>query len=252
LNRQREWLQRSHEAAPALPADREKAFGIVQRVIARGDSKLNEIEALELLACYGITTAPAQLAKNEEQAEAFARQADGPVVMKIVSPQIMHKTDVGGVRVGIRAEDARSVFGQIVSRARAAVPDAHVEGVLVQHMVTGGRELIAGVTRDPLFGPLVMFGLGGIYAEALRDVSFRIAPLSNADAEDMISHIRARKIVEGMRGQPPVDRGALRDVLRRVSQLAIDLPQVQELDLNPLLGFATGVVAVDARVRIGS
>ena len=252
LNRQREWLQRSHEPTPALPADRDRAFGIVQRVISRGDTKLSEIEALELLACYGIATAPAQLAKTEEQAEAFARQADEPVVMKIVSPQIMHKTDVGGVRVGIRAEDARAVFGQIVSSARAAVPDAHVEGVLVQHMVTGGRELIAGVTRDPLFGPLVMFGLGGIYAEALRDVCFRIAPLSDADADDLISHIRARKIVEGMRGQPPVDRGALRDVLRRVSQMAVDLPQIQELDLNPLLGFATGVVAVDARVRIGS
>ena len=252
LNKQREWLQRCHEAAPPLPVDRERAFSLVQRVIARGDTKLNEIEALELLHCYGIPAAPAQLAQTGAQAEAFARNIGQAVVMKIVSPQIMHKTDVGGVRVGVRADDVRETFASIVASARRAVPDARVEGVLVQSMVTGGRELIAGVTRDPLFGPLVMFGLGGIYAEALRDVSFRIAPLSDADADDLVAGIRARKIVEGMRGQPPVDRSALRDVLRRVSQLAVDIPQIQELDLNPLLGFGDGVVAVDARVRVGS
>ncbi|HEY0305363.1 MAG TPA: acetate--CoA ligase family protein [Longimicrobiales bacterium] len=252
LNRQREWLERCHEATPPLPVDREKAFSIVQRVLARGDTKLSEMEALELLNCYGIAAAPAQLAKSEAQAEAIARSMDGPVVMKIVSPQIMHKTDVGGVRVGVRAEDVPAAYSGIVESARAAVSDAQVEGVLVQAMVSGGRELIAGVTRDPLFGPLVMFGLGGIYAEALRDVSFRIAPLSSADADDLVNGIRARKILEGMRGQPPIDRAALREVLRRVSQLAVDLPQIQELDLNPLLGFADRVVAVDARVRVGT
>ncbi len=251
LNRQREWLQRCHETTTPLPVDRDGAFTIVQRVLARGDTKLNEIEALELLRCYGIATAPAQLAKNANQAAEVAGKMPGPVVLKIVSPQIMHKTDVGGVRVGVQGAAAvRLAYTEIVESARGAVPDALVEGVLVQAMVTGGRELIAGVTRDPLFGPLVMFGLGGIYAEALRDVSFRIAPLSEADADDMINSIRARKIIEGMRGQPPVDRVALREVLRRVSQLAVDIPQIHELDLNPLLGFADRVVAVDARVRV--
>lgn len=251
LNRQREWLQRCHEAAAPLRVDRDHALTIVQRVIARGDARLTEVEALDLLRCYGIPAAPARLARTDTEAEAFAQQTGGPVVLKIVSPQIMHKTDVGGVRVGVRAEDVRDAFAAIVSSARQAVPHAQVEGVLIQAMVTGGRELIAGVTRDPLFGPLVMFGLGGIYAEALRDVGFRIAPLSDADAEDLIDGIRARKIVDGMRGQPPVDRTALREVLRRVSQLAVDIPQIQELDLNPLLGFGDHVIAVDARVSVG-
>jgi acetyl coenzyme A synthetase (ADP forming)-like protein len=252
LNRQREWLARCHEPTPLLPVDRDWAFSIVQRVLARGDTKLNEMEALDLLRSYGIACAPAQLAKSATQAEAIARAFDAPVVLKIVSPQIMHKTDVGGVRVGVEPDEVRAAFADITANARHAVPDAHIEGVLVQAVVSGGRELIAGVTRDPLFGPLVMFGLGGIYAEALRDVAFRIAPLTSADAADLIDNIRARRIIEGMRGQPPIDRGALTEVLRRVSQLAVDIPQIQELDLNPLLGFAHGVIAVDARVRVGA
>ena len=253
LNRQREWLERCQGELTAFPVQREAAAAIVQRVMARGETKLTEVEALELLGCYGIGTAPARLATSAQQAEAIAAEIGLPVVMKIVSPDIMHKTDVGGVRVGLqRADDVRLAYDEIIESATSAVPNARVDGVLVQKMVAGGRELIAGVTRDPLFGPLVMFGLGGIYAEALRDVAFRIAPLGDTDAEDMIRSIRARKIIDGMRGQPPVQRSALREVLQRVSQLAVDIPQIQELDLNPLLGFADGVIAVDARVRVGS
>lgn len=253
LNRQREWLERCQGELTAFPVQREAAAALVQGVMARGETKLTEVEALELLACYGIGTAPARLATGAQQAEAIAAEIGLPVVMKIVSPDIMHKTDVGGVRVGLqRAEDVRMAYDEIIASATSAVPNARVDGVLVQKMVAGGRELIAGVTRDALFGPLVMFGLGGIYAEALRDVAFRIAPLGDTDAEDMIRSIRARKIIDGMRGQPPVLRSALREVLQRVSQLAVDIPQIQELDLNPLLGFADGVIAVDARVRVGS
>jgi acetyltransferase len=251
LNRQRDWLAREHRPAAPLPVDRTAASAIVRAVLARGDSKLNELEALELLGCYGIKVAPARLATSAAEAATLAVEIGLPVVMKIVSPDIMHKTDVGGVRVGVQhADDARSAFQEIVAAARAAVPKARVDGVLIQQMVSGGRELIGGVTRDPLFGPLVMFGLGGIYAEALRDVAFRIAPLGELDADDMIQGIRARKIIDGMRGQPAVDRAALRAVLRRVGQLAVDVPEIQELDLNPLLGFAEGVIAVDARVRV--
>jgi acetyl coenzyme A synthetase (ADP forming)-like protein len=251
LNRQREWLARVADSDAPLDVERAQAVDIVKRVLQRGEEKLNEVEALNLLRCYGVDVAPAKLALTVDDAAAIAESLGLPVVMKIVSPDIMHKTDVGGVRVGLqRIEEVRFAFDEIVRNATIAVAGARVEGVLVQKMVTGGRELIAGVTRDPLFGPLVMFGLGGIYAEALRDVTFRIAPLSEHDANDMIEGIRARKIIEGMRGQAAVDRAALRDVLRRVSQLAIDIPQIQELDLNPLLGFDDGVVAVDARVRV--
>ena len=253
LNRQREWLERCPAELTSFPVQREAAAALVQQVMARGETKLTEVEALELLGCYGIGTAPARLAASAQQAEAIAAEIGLPVVMKIVSPDIMHKTDVGGVRVGLqRADDVRAAYDEIIESATTAVPNARVDGVLVQKMVAGGRELIAGVTRDPLFGPLVMFGLGGIYAEALRDVAFRIAPLGDTDAEDMIQSIRARKIIDGMRGQSPVQRSALREVLQRVSQLAVDIPQIQELDLNPLLGFADGVIAVDARVRVGS
>ncbi len=251
LNRQREWLERCAGDQTPFTVRRAEAEALVQRVLARGETKLNEIEALELLGCYGIAAAPARLATSAQQAASLAAEIGLPVVMKIVSPDIMHKTDVGGVRIGLQdADDVRNAYDEIIAAATAAVPGADVTGVLVQKMVSGGRELIAGVTRDPLFGPLVMFGLGGIYAEALRDVAFRIAPLGDTDAEDMIRGIRARKIIDGMRGQPPVERAALREVLRRVAQLAIDIPQIQELDLNPLLGFADRVIAVDARVRI--
>jgi acetate---CoA ligase (ADP-forming) len=251
LNRQREWLARYTEQQEVGDVDTAMARSIIAAAIARGDGKLNELEALRLLECYGIATAPARLARSTEDAATIARDLGLPVVMKIVSRDIMHKTDVGGVRVGLqRVEDVAIAYREIITNATNAVPGASVEGLLVQRMVSGGRELIAGATRDPLFGPLVMFGLGGIYAEALRDVVFRIAPLSNADAEDMINGIRARKIIDGMRGQPPVDRAALSDVLRRVSRLASDVAEIAELDLNPLLGFDTGVVAVDARVKL--
>ena len=144
----------------------------------------------------------------------------------------------GGVR--------RHVAREVGRRA----PNAELDGVLVQPMVRGGLETIVGVSRDRLFGPLVMFGLGGIYVEALRDVVFRVAPISSLDARDMLDGIRGTPILAGMRGRPGVDRDALVDVLRRVSQLAIDFPDIEELDLNPLLAFETRVVAVDARVRL--
>ncbi|HET9441092.1 MAG TPA: acetate--CoA ligase family protein [Longimicrobiales bacterium] len=251
LNKQREWLQKPTSEKCCVDADSEGAARIVKTVQDRGEAKLSELEALELMRCYGIQFAQARLAMNADDAATIAEEVGLPVVMKIVSPDIVHKTDVGGVRVGLQQiDDVRTAYHEILQNATKAVPGARVQGVLVQAMVAGGRELIAGITRDPLFGPLIMFGLGGIYAEALRDVVFRIAPLSEADADDMINGIRARKIVDGMRGQPPVNRAALRAVLRRLSQMAVDLPQIEELDLNPLLGFADRVIAVDARVRV--
>ena len=250
LNRRAEWLRRSTTAATFGDVDPDAARALVHQVVAAGQSKLNELDALALMRCYGVPVAAAALATTPTEAAAAAVAIGFPVVMKIVSPDIMHKTDVGGVRTNLRTEaDVAVAFAQIRDAAHAAGA-RRIDGVLVQQMIVGGAELIVGVTRDPHFGALVMFGLGGIYAEALRDVVFRIAPLSPADADDMINGIRAQKILNGMRGQPAADRALLRDVLCRVAQLAVDVEEIQELDLNPLLVTTAGLVAVDARVRV--
>jgi acyl-CoA synthetase (NDP forming) len=175
--------------------------------------------------------------------------------MKIVSPDIPHKTDAGGVALGITDERAAVLaYDRIISEARHRAAGARIEGVLVARQVDaeGARETIVGVVRDPLFGPLVMFGLGGIYAEALRDVVFRIAPLTQHDARDMVSGIRGAALLDGIRGQPAVDRERLQDVVRRVAQLAVDFPEILELDVNPVLAFEHSVVAVDCRVVLSA
>ena len=156
--------------------------------------------------------------------------------MKIVSPQVLHKTDVGGVRLGLRgAEEVARAFMEITSSVRRLAPSAWIAGVSIQEMVTGGRELIVGMSRDPQFGPLLMFGLGGIYVEVLKDVSFRVAPVSRRDAEEMVREIRAWPLLAAYRGSEPADEGAIVEALIRVSRLSCDFPEIQELDINPLL-----------------
>jgi acetyl coenzyme A synthetase (ADP forming)-like protein len=251
LNRYRDWIERPQPDRSPLPVDAARGAAIVQRAVSERRAKLSEIEALELFAAYGIPTAPAALAKDASDAAARAAAIGFPLAMKIVSPDIVHKTDVGGVKLDVgSADEARAAFAEIIANVKRAAPDAAITGVLLQKMVTGGRELIAGITRDPVFGPLVMFGLGGIFVEALRDVSFRVAPIGDLDAKDMIGEIRGAAMLQGMRGQQAVSAPALIDALRRLSQLAVDLPAVEELDANPLLGFSDRCVAVDARVRI--
>jgi len=182
---------------------------------------------------------------------ALAARSGGAVAMKIVSPEIVHKTDVGGVKVGVEgAADVRAAYDDIVASARRAVPGATIHGVLVQEMVAGGRETIAGVTRDPSFGPLVMFGLGGIFVEVLRDVVFRVAPITRRDAADMIAGLRGARLLDALRGTPAADRHAVEDVLLRLSRLAGDFPEIAELDVNPLLAFPDRAVAVDGRVLL--
>jgi acyl-CoA synthetase (NDP forming) len=171
------------------------------------------------------------------------------VALKVASEQISHKSDIGGVRVGLeRPEDVREAFEEILRNALQVVPRAAIDGVLVQRMAAPGRELIVGIARDPSFGPLVMFGLGGVLAEALQDVVFRLAPLTRWDAAEMCRSIRGTKLLQAFRGAPPVDFRALEDVLLRVSRLACDFPEIEELDLNPLLVSEAGAVAVDARI----
>jgi acetyltransferase len=188
---------------------------------------------------------------SRREAAAVAAELGLPVVMKIVSPQVLHKTDVGGVALDLRtAEEVGRAYDDMVARVRAKLPDAEIEGVLLEQYVRGGRETIIGMTQDPSFGPVLMFGLGGIYVEALHDVAFRIQPVTDIDAHEMVRAIRGTRLLEGVRGEPPADLPAVEEAIQRVSQLVGDYPEIAELDINPFVVFEVGGVAVDARVRI--
>lgn len=249
--RYREWRERPEPAAAAPRVDRSRAQGIISTARGRGAARLDELESLALLEAYGIPTAGAVLARSREETLAAAERLGFPVVIKIVAPEIVHKSDVGGVQVGIgNADEARLAWDEIMRGARRVHPEAAITGVLVQAMVRGGREFIVGMSRDPSVGPMLMFGLGGILVEVLGDVVFRLAPIHRLDADEMLRGIRGVRLLDGVRGAPPVDRGAIIDVLLRVSQLAIDHPGIAEVDLNPLLAFPDGARAVDARVLL--
>jgi acyl-CoA synthetase (NDP forming) len=251
LNKQREWTERPPANPQPLVVDTAAAAAIIRCAQAEGREKLTEVEALHLLGAYGIPVADAVLATDEESLVAAVRDVARPVALKIVSPDVTHKTDIGGVRIGVSGEgEAKAAYRGILASVRAAQPEARISGVLVQRMVTHGRETIVGVSRDPEFGPLLMFGLGGILVEALGDVVFRIPPIDDAQATEMLVSIRAAKILDGVRGEKPVDRQALTHVLRRIGQLAVDFPAILELDVNPLMAFPDGAIAVDARVRV--
>jgi acetyltransferase len=253
LNKQREWKERLPANPQPLDVDKTAAAAIIRSAQVEGREKLTEIEALQLLAAYHIPVAAAVLATDEDSLVAAVRDIEGPVALKIVSPDITHKTDVGGVRIGILGDgEAKTAYHDILTSVRAAQPEAHIDGVLVQRMVSHGREIIVGISRDAEFRPLLMFGLGGILVEALADVVFRIPPIDDAQALEMLGLIRGAKILEGVRGEKPVDRKALVSVLRRIGQLAVDFPAILELDVNPLLAFPDGAIAVDARVRLSA
>jgi acetate---CoA ligase (ADP-forming) len=251
LNRYREVLERPPRTPPELDVDHAAARTIIDGALARGAERLDELESLALLSAYGIATAPARLASTAEAAVEAADAVGYPVVMKIVAPEIVHKTDVGGIVLGIADEaGVRQAFERIVATATEKVPGATVRGVLVQRQLGGGTETIAGMARDPEFGPLLMFGLGGIFVEAMRDVSFRIAPIDAADAAQMLDRLRGAAILKGARGRAPADQDALTATLLRLARLSLDLPEIAELDINPLLALPDGAVALDARVAL--
>jgi acyl-CoA synthetase (NDP forming) len=222
---------------------------IIESARSQGRVILSEVEAKQILAEAGIPVVETRLATTPEEAVAIANELGYPVAMKIVSPQITHKSDVGGVRLNVA--DARGVvlaFEEIVNNARRAVPDATVEGVSVQRMAKPGVEVIIGMTKDPQFGPVLMFGLGGVLVEVLKDVAFRIVPLAPRDARQMIREIKGYPLLEGYRGQPPCDVGALEQMLLKLSAFVDAHPEIAELDLNPVFAYPDGAVAVDARV----
>jgi len=251
LARYRAWRTRPRTEVRAFRVDRDAARATIDQARVAGISVLPEYASRALLSAYGVPFPAAGFARTLEEAQSTARRVGFPVVLKVASPDISHKTDVGGVALGLAdAEALRAAWERMNAAVRAAAPSARIEGFEVEAQVPPGREVLIGVQRDPGFGPIVVFGLGGIYVEALRDVTFRLAPLRTLSARLMIESVRAFPLLQGIRGEPPGDLEALAEVLERVSQLAVDLPEVEELDLNPLIvrPAGQGVVAVDARV----
>jgi len=245
------WLQKPPRTAEPFDVDRDqvrKAF-----VAVRADSRLKvgDAESREIMQAYGITMPQSRLARDPDEAVAVAEEMGYPVVMKIASPDILHKTDIGGVKLNlINATDVRDTFDLLMYRARRYMPQANIWGALVQEMVPQGKEVIIGMNRDPQFGPLLLLGLGGIYVEVLKDVSFRIAPIARWEAEEMINELRSATLLRGHRGEQPSDLKAVVDCMLRVSQLAVDFPEIVELDINPLMvqEEGRGAVALDMRM----
>jgi len=254
MARYREWVHRPRtEYRVFTDVQIEQARETIARAKRQGRSLLLEPEAHDVLKAYGFPVLQYRFAKSEDEALHAAREIGYPVVLKIVSPDIAHKVDVGGVKLDIHSDaELRENYRQMLADVQKAKPDARIFGVFVQEFIKGGKETILGLKRDPLFGPLLMFGLGGIYVEALRDVTFRIAPIRELGVHRMIRQIRGFKILEGFRGEPPSDIEAIAECLARLSQLATQLEEIVELDINPLVVFERGRGArvVDARIVV--
>jgi acetyltransferase len=251
LVRQADWASRPPSASFQFELDHARIHALINGARTDKRERLDELESLELLRACGIHTADAILVNSEDEIRVACALLDAPLAMKIVSPDITHKSDVGGVTTGLLSEeDVIREFKAIRRRVQTLLPGAHIRGVLLQREVSRGRELIAGITRDERFGALVMFGLGGVLVEALRDTVFRLAPLTRDDATGMLAGIRGARTLGPFRGQPAVDHLALENVIGRLSQLAEAYPDIIELDVNPLIARPSGVIAVDARVRL--
>ena len=245
---------RSRVAAIARPieADRETVRAVIAEARAARRAFLLDVEVFKVAAAYGIPLAPGSVARRRSDAVRIATQIGYPVALKVSSPDILHKTDVGGVAVGI-ADEAQltAAWDSVLDHAHRRMPDAQIWGALVQKMSPPGVEVVIGMERDATFGPLVMFGSGGILVEVLHDVAFRLAPLDGTEALRMIEQTRAHTLLRGARGAEPADIDAVVDVLTRISALAIDFPEIVELDVNPLIVGARGAGAVAADIRIG-
>lgn len=251
IARYRAWRTRPRDEVRSFPIDRAKAEKVIDAARDARLPVLPEYAARGLLEAYGIRFPPSALTTTVEEADATASRIGYPVVLKVASRDISHKTDVGGVALGLTDPAAlRSAWERMDRSVRAAVPGAKIDGYEVEAQVPAGKEVLVGIQHDPSFGPVVVFGMGGIYVEALQDVAFRLAPMRPLSAQRMIESVRGYPLLRGVRGEPPSDLTALAEAIERVSQLAVDWPEVAELDLNPLIvrPVRLGVVAVDARV----
>lgn len=217
----------------------------------KGAHFLNELESKRMLKQAGLAVTEPHLAKSSAEAILIARSIGYPVVLKIVSEDIIHKSDAGGVATGlINPEGVDQAYTRMMAAIRQKYPEAVIDGISVQQQAAPGVEVIIGMTRDPQFGPAIMFGLGGVWVEVFNDVSLRIAPLDREDASEMVHELKAYKLFQGYRGQPKVDTGVLEDWLLKVSDLVIKNPGIKELDINPVFAYADGAMAVDARISL--
>ncbi len=243
----------THEAATLDDIQHAEAKKLMDKVMANGRTFIPEVETIDILKTYGLPVPQGDLATTEDAAVKIADEIGYPVVMKVVSDQVLHKSDAKGVELNLKsAQEVRDAYRRIHDNVIASVPDATITGIYVIRMITGSEEVILGIKRDPSFGPVLMFGLGGIFVEIFRDISFGVAPLSYEEARNMIEKTRAYKILKGARGRAPRDIDKIVDALIRLGQLAIDYPQIQELDINPLfvLEEGQGSVIGDARMLL--
>lgn len=226
---------------------------IIGRARKEGRTYLTEIESKALLAEAGIPATQTRLARTKKEAVSLAKELGFPVALKIHSPDILHKSDVGGVKLGLaNATQVGRAYAEIMASVKAKQPQASLEGVTVQPMARPGAEVIIGMSKDPQFGPVLMFGLGGVFVEILKDVSFRIVPITRRDAQEMIREIKGYPILQGYRGQEPADISYLEEMLLKLSAFVERNPEIKEIDLNPIFAYSDGAVAVDARIILES
>ncbi len=245
------WKNRPTRVVVHFPVNRRRVDRIIGKYARMGQNQISEVEAKDVLEAYGFRVLPSALATDVTEAVETAERIGYPVVMKVVSPDIIHKSDIGGVVINLSsAEQVRDGWDLIMSRARRNAPKAQVRGVYVEKMGRRGREVILGLTRDPQFGPMLMFGLGGIFVEVLKDVAFHLAPITADEAMQMLKLTRSYGLLKGARGQKPVDMDAIASALQRISQLSTDYPQISELDINPFIVGEVGTEAYAADARI--
>ncbi|MEF8876542.1 MAG: acetate--CoA ligase family protein [Haloarculaceae archaeon] len=251
LRAHREIRETDYAEPRTFDVDRERARDVLADARRRGTSRLG-VEAMGLLDAYGIPTPEGEVVDSPDAAERVADRIGGEVVMKIVSPDILHKSDIGGVKVGVPREEVRDAFEDLTTRARRYQPDAELLGVQVQELLDTAEavETIVGTNRDPQFGPLVLFGLGGVFVEVLEDTTVRVAPVAEPEARKMVEGIRATPLLRGARGREPVDEAAVIETIERLSQLVTEFPAILELDVNPLVATPDGATAVDVRLTV--
>lgn len=244
------WLNKPHSAQPNFTVEKVEAAAVVSAAVANREEWLSASSTEALLKCYGISTAKFLQAENPQEAELAAARFSGKVALKVTGPGLLHKTNVGGVKVGLEPSAVRSAAEEMATRLRQN--NITTSGFMIQEMVSGGVEMFVGITNDPLFGPLIACGAGGTLVEMIRDVSVRLTPLTEADAEEMVHSLKTYQLLEGYRDGPRYDVKALQDVVLRLGQMVEEIPEVAELDLNPLIVLqdGSGAVVVDARVRV--
>ena len=253
LNQQRLWMERPEGSIPTYNVDYKRAKEIIAQSVNEGRDQLTTRESIDVLDAYGIRVCKSGFATTEEEAVTIANSIDYPVVMKMTSKTTSHKTDVGGVRVNIQSEEQlRAEYQDLIAKLTERGLVDGLEGVIIQEMVKGNREMVCGIATDPQYGPMMMFGLGGVFIEVMKDVTFRIAPLTDIDAKEMIKSVKAYKLLEGARGTKPAQMEQIEETLLRLSQLVNDFKFIDELDINPLLiSEKTGEgIAVDGRIKV--